>query len=228
MDKSLFRCKVGTQPFQHISVDPLGSIRVIMQGSHTGKLTPLIICDLNTGAVAKKSMQGCKVENVFLALQRLQFRFASQIVQAYTNKGAQLGKMLGNKSDYWSERLAGIMKIFNNLAMAQYRNICERKVKILKRLLKMGIMGNPGPQTSNVRLEVYLTVLEQAAHAINTTSYLAQGSYGLLTPAHFINPWITSQVMVRELPESNMLELRRTRYTFVNQIVKIYLVMKEG
>ena len=87
-------------------------------------------------------------------------------MQAYTDKGSQLGKMLGNKNNYWSERLAGTMKIFNNLAMAQYRNICERKVKIMKRLLKMGIMGNPGPQTSNVRLEVYLTVLEQAAHAL--------------------------------------------------------------
>ena len=51
--------------------------------------------------------------------------------------------MLGNKNNYWSERLAGTMKIFNNLAMAQYRNICERKVKIMKRLLKIGIMGNP-------------------------------------------------------------------------------------
>ena len=167
-----------------------------------------------------ESMQGCKAENVFLALQRLQFRFASQIVQAYTDKGSQLGKMLGNKSNYWSERLAGTMKIFNNLAMAQYRNICERKVKILKRLLKMGIMGNPGPQTSSVRLEVYLTVLEQAAHAINTTPYLAQGNYGLLTPAHFINPWITSQVMVRELLESNILELRRTSHNLVHQMVK--------
>ena len=90
MGRSLFRCKVGTQPFQHISVDPLGSVRVVFQGSLTGKLTPLIICDLNSGAVAMESMQGCKAENVFLALQRLQFCFGSQIVQAYMDKGSQL------------------------------------------------------------------------------------------------------------------------------------------
>ena len=67
------------------------------------------------------------------------------------------------------------MKVFNNLVMAQDSNICERKVKILKRLLKMGIMGIPGPQTNSVRLEVYLTVLEQTVHAINTTPYLTPG-----------------------------------------------------
>ena len=77
--------------------------------------------------------------------------------------------MLGNTSNYWSERLAGTMKIFNNLASCQYRNICERKVRTMKRLLKMGIMGSPGPQTNSVKLKVYLTILEQAAHALNTT-----------------------------------------------------------
>ena len=107
------------------------------------------------------------------------------------------------------------------------RKIGERKAEIMKRLLKMGIMGNPGPQTRNVRLKVYLTVLVQAAHAINATPYLAQGNYGLITPAHFIIPWITSQVMVRELLESFMLELRRTRYNLVHKMVKIHHVMME-
>ena len=120
--------------------------------------------------------------------------------------------MLGNTSNYWSERLAGTMKIFNNLASCQYRNICERKVQTMKRLLKMGIMGSPGPQTNSVKLEVYLTVLEQAGHALNTTPFLSQENFGLLTPNHFINPWYTSQVMVRDLPESIMLKLKRTRY----------------
>ena len=76
-------------------------------------------------------------------------------------------------------------------------------------------MGKPGPKTNCVRMEVYLTVLEQTVHAINTTPYLTQGNYGLLTPAHFINPWITSQVVMKELPESNMLELRKMRNILV-------------
>ena len=97
----------------------------------------------------------------------------------------------------------------------------------MKRLLKMGIMGSPGPQTNSVKLEVYLTVLEQAAHALNTTPFLSQENFGLLTPNHFINPWYTSQVMVRELPESNMLELKRARYNLVHQMVKINEAMKE-
>ena len=62
----------------------------------------------------------------------------------------------------------------------------------MKRLLKMGIMKNPGPEASNMKLEVYLTVLEQAAHALNSTPYLAQGNIGLITPNHFIKPRYTS------------------------------------
>ena len=88
-------------------------------------------------------------------------------------------------------------------------------------------MESPGPQTKSVKLEVYLTVLEQAAHILNTTPFLSQENFGLLPPNHFINPWYTSQVMVRDLPESNMLELKRTRYNLVHQMVKINEAMKE-
>ena len=91
----------------------------------------------------------------------------------------------------------------------------------------MGIMGCPGPQTTNVRLEVYLTVLEQAAHALNSTPFLSQGNFGLLTRNHFINPWYTSQVVVRELPESNILELKKARYKLLHQMLKINEIMKE-
>ena len=63
--------RVGTPPFQHISLDPLGVIRVLMTGSHSGKLSPLNICDLNTSDVAVESMVGVKAEHVYLALQRL-------------------------------------------------------------------------------------------------------------------------------------------------------------
>ena len=88
-------------------------------------------------------------------------------MKANTNKRSQLGKILGKTIDYWSERLGGTIKVFNNLASCQYRNVCERKVQTFKCFLKMGIMECPGPQTSNIRLEVYLTVLEQSAYALN-------------------------------------------------------------
>ena len=74
-----------------------------MYGSHTEKLVPLIVCDLNTGAIAVESIQGAKAENVFIGLQRLQFRFGTQIVQAYTDKGSQLSQMLGKKNEYKTE-----------------------------------------------------------------------------------------------------------------------------
>ena len=75
-----------------MSIDPLGSVRVIVYGSHTTKLTPLIICDLNTRAVEVENMQGLKAESIYLGLMRLQFRYGTQIIQAYTDKGSQLGR----------------------------------------------------------------------------------------------------------------------------------------
>ena len=130
---------------------------------------------------------------------------------------------LGKKSDFWSLRLAGVIKMFNKAAMCQYHNICERKVKILKRLSKMGISGQPGPQTttSTIRLDTYFTVMEQAVYGLNSIPYLSMGNYGLLTPQHLINPWANSKVRVRELPSSNVRELREMRGTLVNQMVNL-------
>ena len=134
-----------------------------MTGSHSEKVTPLIICDLNTAAVSVEHMMGVRAEHVFLALQRLQYRFGTEVVMGFTDAGSQLGKTLGKKSDFWSLRLAGMIKMFNNAAMCQYRNVCERKVKILKRFSKMGISGQPGPQANDsIRLDTYFTIMEQA------------------------------------------------------------------
>ena len=91
----------------------------------------------------------------------------------------------------------------------------------------MGIMGCPGPQTSNIKLELYMTILEQAAHALNSTPFLSQENFELLTPSHFITPWYTSQVTVRELPESNMPELKKARYKLMHLSWKINEIMKE-
>ena len=57
------------------------------------------------------------------------------------DKGSQLGKMLGKRNDYWSTKLEGVIKIFNIAALAQFRNVCERNVRIVIRFLKMGISG---------------------------------------------------------------------------------------
>ena len=64
LGKSLFRCRVGSPPFEYVSLDPLGSVRVQMTGSHTGKITPLIVCDLNTGAVCVQHMLGVKAQRL--------------------------------------------------------------------------------------------------------------------------------------------------------------------
>ena len=159
-----------------------------MTGSHSGKLSPLIICDLNNGAVAVESMMGVRAEHVYLALQRLQYRYGTEIIQGFTNKGSQPGRTLGKRSNYWSVKIAGMIKIFNNAVMSQYRNICERKVKILKRFLKMELSVQPGPQVDSIRLDMYFTIMEQPVHGLNSIPYLEVGNYGILTPQHFVNP----------------------------------------
>ena len=130
----------------------------------------------------------------------------------FTDAGSQLGRPLGKKSDIWSLRLAGMIKMFNNAAMCQYRNVCERKVKILKRFSKMGISGQPGPQTTDtIRLDTYFTVMEQVVYGLNCIPYLSMGNYWLLTPQHLINPWANSKVRVCELPSSSVRELRELK-----------------
>ena len=146
----------------------------------------------------------------------------------FTDKGSQLGKTLEKKSVFWNLRIAGMIKIFNNDAMCQYRNVCERKVKILKRFSKMGISGQPGPQTNDsIRLDTYFTIMEQAIYGLNCIPYLSVGKYGLLTPQHLINPWANSKVRVRELPSSSVRELREMRGTLVTQMAALNTQIKE-
>ena len=78
-------------------MDPLGSVRVQMTGSHTGKMMPLIICDLNTGAVCVQHMLGVRAEHIFMALQCLQYRYGMEVIMAFTDAGSQLRKSLGKK-----------------------------------------------------------------------------------------------------------------------------------
>ena len=117
-------------------------------------------------------MMGVRAEHVYLALQRLQYRYGTEIIQGFTDKESQIGRTLGKRSDFWSLKIAGMIKIFNNAAMSQYRNICERKVKILKRFLKMGLSVQPGPQVDSIMLDMYFTVMEQAVHGLNSIQNL--------------------------------------------------------
>ena len=91
----------------------------------------------------------------------------------------------------------------------------------------MGIMGSPGPQNDNIKLEFYLTVVEQAIHAHNSTPFLSQENFELLTPNHFLTPWFTNQTSIRVLPESSLPEIKKARYELVHLSWKINEVLKE-
>ena len=119
--------------------------------------------------------------------------------------------------------------MYNNSALCQFRNVAERKVRILKKLSKMGISGQPGPQitTTTIRLDTYYCVMEQAVYSLNCIPYLAIGNYGLLSPQHLINPWTNGRVRVREIPTNSVQELREARGILVNQMAKLNTQVSE-
>ena len=69
-----------------------------MTGSHSGKVTPLIICDLNNGAVSVEHMMGVRAEHIFLALHLLQYRFGTEIVIGFTDIEFNLGRPWGRRA----------------------------------------------------------------------------------------------------------------------------------
>ena len=50
-------------------------------------------------------MVGVRAEHVYLALQHLNYRYGTEIIQGFTDKGSQLGRTLGKRSDYWCVKI---------------------------------------------------------------------------------------------------------------------------
>ena len=74
LGKSLYRVKIDPKPFTHLSVDPLGVIRVKGVGTQTQRLYPIIMACPNSGGVHTEIMSGLEARDVYLALLRLQYR----------------------------------------------------------------------------------------------------------------------------------------------------------
>ena len=88
-------------------------------------------------------------------------------------------------------------------------------------------MGSPGSQNDNIKLEFYLTVVEQATHALNSTPFLSRENFELLTPNHFLTPWFTNQTYIKVLPEASLSEIKKARYKLVHLSWQINEVLKE-
>ena len=121
---SLLRVRPCLHPFTHLSIDPLGQVRITARGSSTFNYYHIEL------------MSGLQASEMYQALMKLQFRFNIPIVQFCGDHGTQLlPTLLGNKTDYYQVQLGKLCAVYT-----QFRNIAERKISLL---LKEALFGLP-------------------------------------------------------------------------------------
>ena len=143
---SKVRCYKAYQPFSHVSVDPLGYVKIKI-GRKIYKNFPFIVVDVNLGCIDMEILQSLEATEVYLALSRIEFKHGTKLIQVFSDLGTQLNaKLLGEKSSCYSKERSYFLKIFNNTAYSQFRNFCERKVQMAKKIFKNALQGNMKPQ----------------------------------------------------------------------------------
>ena len=219
LGNSLVRVNATLAPWRNVSIDPLGHVRVSTRGAHTIKVYPLIIADINTGAICFELLNRLEAKDVFLALSRVEFRFNTRITQVLSDKGSQLKHhLLGDRKEFYQNKLTQMWGIFNNVPYSKHRNFCERKVQDAKKLIKQVLNGLPGPIKEPSTLSFLETVLCMAANAVNTNPYASDQNIHLLCPADLLSPWNCKEIQIRSIPSSGLKSL---------EFVKRALLMKK-
>ena len=214
MGPALARVMLNACPFSHCSIDPLGFVKVKMSKFQSKKVYPLILVDINTGAVTFELLDSMECREVYLALLRVQWKYSTEIVQLFTDKGSQLSEhLLGQKVDFYQKRIQSLWAVKNNAVGAQFRNYCERKVRCVKSTIRQALSGQPGVLPQVPSYSELLTVLELASHAVNFVPYVDSGNQDLLSPGHILAPWQVRDIGVQTLPKSRMDSLQITRDT---------------
>ena len=212
LGNSLVRVNASLAPWRNVSIDPLGHVRVSTKGAHTMKVYPMIMADINTGAICFEILNQLEAKDVFLALSRVEFRFNTRIVQILSDKGSQLKHhLLGEKKEYYQNKLAEMWGVFNNQAFSQHRNFCERKVQDAKKLIRQVLNGLPGPIKEPSALSFLETVLCMAANSVNTCPYMEGLNTHLLCPADLLSPWNAKEIQIRHIPSSGLKGLEFVR-----------------
>ena len=103
---SLVRVNISLRPFEHVSIDPLRHVRITTYGSNTQKVYPLIVVDIDNASTHFEIMTGMEAKDVYLALNRVQYRFNTRIIQVYSDGGSQLSStLLGEKCNFYQRKL---------------------------------------------------------------------------------------------------------------------------
>ena len=229
LGKSLFRVKTCTQPFGHLSLDPIGAIRVRGSGTQTQKLYPLVLVCLESGGTHVELMTGLEARDVYLSILRLQYRYNTVVTQLFSDGGSQLdAKLLGQRRNFYQKSLKKLWGVHNNTPYSQFRNIAERKISVVKRLIKEGIFGIPGPQQEPVDKSILETAILGATNMVNNTPYQDVGPNStLLCPADFLTPWKGQEPEVQCLPENKLKSLLETRRKMIIKQEKLKEIMME-
>ena len=106
LGQTLLRIHRFVQPFSHLSVDPVGSIRIQGKGTQTAKIYPLVAVCLSSGAAHIEIIHGLEARDIYLALLRVQYRYNARIYQIFSDRGSQLaGSILGQKRTFYQRDL---------------------------------------------------------------------------------------------------------------------------
>ena len=100
----------------------------------------------------------------------------------------------------------------NNTPYSQFRNVVERKVSMLKKIMKQVICRMPGPTRVSIPRDLLATACLAATSMVNNIPYQqVVGNSRLLAPIDFFNPWKVAAPSTRELPSSNMKSVTETK-----------------
>ena len=102
MRKMLVRINPSMKPWTHVSIDPLGLVRVKKRAGGNTKIYPLIVCDVNGGITTFEIINSLEAKEVYLALLRVEYRYATKITQIFSDGGKQLAfKLLGKQKNFY-------------------------------------------------------------------------------------------------------------------------------
>ena len=147
-------------------------------------------------------IEGLEARDIYMAVTRLEMRYNTKVIQLFSDSGTQLAPaLLGKKRSAFQHKLGRLWAVTNNVPYSQFRNGVERKVSLLKRIMKQVISGMPGPNRVLVPRDLLTTAILTATSIVNNTPYQeVVGSSRLLAPADFIAPWRAAPPSVKDLP----------------------------
>ena len=68
---------------------------------------PLIVCDMNGGITTFEIINPLEAKEVYLALLRIEYRYATKITQIFSDGRKQLAfKLLGSQKNFYQQRVA--------------------------------------------------------------------------------------------------------------------------